>query len=201
MAELILASASPRRKELLALLQVPFTVVRSSYEEPPADGSRSPRAWALYLAQRKAEEVAGRCPGAVVIGADTVVALGGRVYGKPRDPEDAARMLQELSGRTHYVYTGVAVLDGRSTPRSLHRLAVGTSVAFRALEEAEIRAYVATGEPMDKAGAYGIQGYGATIVERIDGDYYAVMGLPLVTVVRLLGEVGIRYEFGHFPER
>jgi len=119
------------------------------------------------------------------------VVIDSRVLGKPRDIDDAARMLRDLSGRTHVVHTGVAVSRGGRVASGVASVAV----TFRALTDADITAYVATGEPMDKAGAYGIQGYGATIVDRIDGDYFAVMGLALNQLVHLLARVGIRYDF------
>ena len=131
-------------------------------------------------------------PDSLVIGADTIVVVDENILGKPRDEADAARMLGMLSGRTHNVITAVAVAwKGRivSTTEEV-------SVTFRRLTPDEISTYVATGEPMDKAGAYGIQGYGATIVRRIEGDYFAVMGLSLVRLIELMGEVGVRYGFG-----
>ena len=133
---------------------------------------------------------------AIVIGSDTIVVVDGQILGKPRDADDARAMLARLSGRAHEVFTAVAVARGDRVVETVVRVAV----TFRTLAPWEIDAYVATGEPMDKAGAYGIQGYGATIVEEIAGDYFAVMGLPLVSVVKLLGEVGLRYEFGRVVE-
>ena len=188
---LILASSSPRRRELLALLELPYEVVPSRYEEPVDPEGRDPAEWALHLAREKAREVADRHPGAVVIGADTVVALEDRVYGKPADAEDARRMLRELSGRAHRVFTGVAVADGRTAPATLRGFSTGTEVRFRSLQEAEIAAYVATGEPMDKAGAYAIQGHGALLIEGIHGDYPNVVGLPLTPLALLLRELGL----------
>ena len=127
-----------------------------------------------------------------IITADTIVVIDDRILNKPIDREDAGRMLHALQGRTHHVHTAVCV--ARDARRVTDVASV--RVRFRSLSTREIDAYIATGEPMDKAGAYGIQGYGATIVDHIDGDFFAVMGLPLVMLVRLLGQIGVRYEFG-----
>jgi len=128
-----------------------------------------------------------------VIAADTIVVLAGDVLGKPSDAAEAARMLRRLSGRGHTVHTGVAVArDGR-----VESAVESVGVRFRVLGDDEIARYIATGEPLDKAGAYGIQGYGATIVERVDGDYFSVMGLGLRRLVELLARVGVRYHFAH----
>jgi septum formation protein len=190
-ARIVLASQSPRRRELLAQVGIAHEVRPADIDETPWDG-KSPEGHSLRLAREKATTIAEREPGAAVIGSDTIVVVDGEILGKPRDAADAKAMLARLAGRAHTVFTAVAVARGDR----VHESVVRVTVTFRHLEAWEIDAYVATGEPMDKAGAYGIQGYGATIVERIDGDYYAVMGLPVLTVVRLLGEVGIRYEFG-----
>jgi septum formation protein len=190
-ARIILASSSPRRRELLSLVGIPHEVMPADIDETYLPGEHPP-AHAERLACGKAAVVAARHPTALTIGADTVVVLDGDVLGKPRDEWEARRMLARLSGRTHTVYTAVAASrDGRSES-GVEKV----EVTFRKLSEAEIAAYVATGEPMDKAGAYGIQGYGATIVERIDGDYFAVMGLALVRLVRLMARLGVVYEFG-----
>jgi septum formation protein len=130
-------------------------------------------------------------PDAVVIGADTIVVIDGAVLGKPADAADAAAMLARLSGRTHWVYTAVAVARGGQLASGVE----GVEVTFRPLTAGQVTEYVATGEPMDKAGAYGIQGFGATLVERIHGDYFAVMGLALGRLVGLLREVGVAYHF------
>jgi septum formation protein len=148
---------------------------------------------ALRLATEKGLAVAARHPDALVIAADTIVVLDGRIFGKPVDEADACRMLRALSGRTHVVHTAVVVALGGG--RRVESRVESTRVTFRELDDSEIAAYVATGEPMDKAGAYGIQGYGATIVERVDGDYFTVMGLALRRLVALLERVGIRYRF------
>jgi septum formation protein len=152
----------------------------------------TPRRHAERLAREKASAVAKRDPDLITIGADTIVVVNRKVLGKPRDTDDAARMLALLSGREHLVTTAVAVSRGKKLRSAVEEV----RVRFRRLRDDEIEAYIATGEPMDKAGAYGIQGYGATIVERIEGDYFAVMGLPIVRLVGLLRDVGVRYGFG-----
>lgn len=190
---LVLASSSPRRVQLLAMLGLPFIQDPSRAEEHmpglPA-GSLDPADWALRQALRKARDVARRHRGALVIGADTVVELDGRLLGKPRDRDEAAAMLAMLAGREHRVASGLAVVDAGSG-----RAATGsrlTRVWMRPLSAAEIEAYVATGEPLDKAGAYAIQGIGATLVPRIDGCYFNVVGLPLALLADLLSLFGIR---------
>jgi len=195
---LILASVSPRRRELLGLLGVPFTVVPSSYEEPPAP--RHPvdlPAFVTELARNKAYAVAQHEPNALVIGADTLVSLSadgiGEPLGKPVDASDACRMLRLLSGAVHTVHTGVALyrtLPDGSVTAPLCK-AVRTEVRFRALSEAMIADYVATGEPLDKAGAYGAQGYAAPFIESFHGDFYNVVGLPLCEVGHLLERGGL----------
>ena len=185
----ILASASPRRRELLSLIGLAHEVRPADVDETLIAGE-SPRMYADRLARSKALAVA--CPEAVVIGCDTIVVVDGEVLGKPVDASDATRMLRLLSGRSHLVMTAVAVAFGG---RMLSEV-VQVGVTFRRLGAAETAAYIDTGEPMDKAGAYGIQGYGATIVDRVDGDYFAVMGLPLNRLVRLLESMGFQYRFG-----
>jgi septum formation protein len=186
---IILASVSPRRRELLALLGLAHDVSPADLDEAWRNGE-APAAHAERLAR---EKVAARAqPAAVVIGADTIVVIDGAILGKPRDAAEARTMLRRLAGRDHEVFTAVAVAyDGR-TASGVRR----TGVRFRALDDATIAEYVATGEPLDKAGAYGIQGYGAVLVERIDGDYFTVMGLGLGLLVDLLAQVGLRYRFG-----
>jgi septum formation protein len=191
MRPLILASASPRRKELLGLLGLPFEVVPSAYQEPSPETHPDPRAFAEHLAGEKALDVARRHAGALVLGADTVVALGDRLYGKPAGPEDAARMLAELSGRTHRVITGVALAEG-GAGGSVERFSSVTEVTFRPLDPAEIHEYVGTGEPLDKAGAYAIQGFGSLLIEAICGDYPNVVGLPLTPLALRLRARGFR---------
>jgi septum formation protein len=187
----ILASASPRRRELLDLVGIAHEVQPADIDETYRDGEEA-AAHAERLAREKGETIAAQHPDAIVISADTIVLVDGLVLGKPRDEAEAARMLSMLSGQTHVVLTAVAV-----TYRGRMRSGVeSVRVTFRALDRERIGAYIATAEPMDKAGAYGIQGFGATLVERIDGDYFAVMGLALARMVDLLQEIGVRYEFG-----
>jgi septum formation protein len=186
----ILASQSPRRRELLTLIGIPHEVRPADIDERLLPGEL-PAAHAERLAREKAATIGRREPDAVVIGSDTIVVVDGDVLGKPADEAEAIAMLTRLSGRSHTVMTAVAVRW-----RGEERSAVEeVGVTFGVLDDARIRAYVATGEPMDKAGAYGIQGYGATIVERVDGDYFSVMGLPLFRLTRLMGELGLRYAF------
>ena len=187
----ILASHSPRRRELLTLVGIPHEVRPADIDESYGAGEL-PHAHAERLAREKAAVVARSAPDAVVVGSDTIVVLDGDVLGKPRDEREAASMLMRLSGRTHTVMTAVAVMW-----RGVERSAVEeVEVTFHTLTSAEIDAYIATREPMDKAGAYGIQGFGATIVARVDGDYFAVMGLPLQRMVRLMADLGLTYRFG-----
>lgn len=171
--------------ELLRSLKLDVRVVPSSYDEPE-HSHLTPRELAIEHARHKCEDVAARFPQEIVVAADTVVDLDGMAYNKPRDAADARRMLAELSGRTHVVHTALALrANGRFEAEC-----ESTRVTFFPLEPGEIEAYVATGEPLDKAGAYGIQGYGATLVERIEGDFYAVMGFPLGRFVRTLRRLG-----------
>jgi septum formation protein len=186
----ILASASPRRRDLLKLIGVAHEVRPADADESYSPGE-DPAAHAERLARTKAALIAGAANDSLVIGADTIVVIDGHVLGKPGDRNDAARMLKLLRGRTHVVMTAVAVAFGGRVASAVEKV----SVTFRDLTDDEIEAYIATGEPMDKAGAYGIQGYGATIVRRIEGDYFAVMGLSLVLLVALAAEVGVSYDF------
>lgn len=186
----LLASSSPRRRELLTMVGIAHEVIPADIDEQYLPGE-APLAHAERLARAKADAIARIAPDAVVIGADTIVVIDDQVLGKPRDEAHAAAMLRQLSGRTHEVFTAVAVARGTRIDSGVEVV----SVTFRDLRDEEIRSYIATREPMDKAGAYGIQGYGATIVERIDGDFFAVMGLSLVRLVTLLGEHGVTYDF------
>jgi septum formation protein len=187
----ILASASPRRRELLNLIGIAHEVKPANIDETLLP-KETPRRHAERLARGKASAIAVHDPSVVTIGADTIVVINRKVLGKPADNQDAARMLALLSGRKHTVITAVAVSRGSKLRSAIEEV----RVKFRRLSKEEIEAYIGTGEPMDKAGAYGIQGFGATIVERVEGDYFAVMGLPLVRLVGLLGRVGLRYTFG-----
>jgi septum formation protein len=185
----ILASASPRRRELLTLIGIEHEVRPANIDESYLAGE-TPREHAERLARGKATAI--EASDAVTVGSDTIVVVDGDVLGKPRDRQHAAEMLRRLSGRSHVVMTGVAI-------RWRGKLVSGVEevgVTFRALSDDEIERYIDTGEPMDKAGAYGIQGFGATIVERVDGDYFAVMGLALNLLVRLTRASGLRYDFG-----
>ncbi|HXW50557.1 MAG TPA: Maf family protein [Candidatus Acidoferrales bacterium] len=185
--EVALASTSPRRKQLLESLGLDVCVVESGYDERVRDRGGSAAETALAHALGKARMAASVGP-PVLVAADTIVLLDGSMLGKPRDERDAKEMLRRLSGQEHHVFTGFVVAD-RST--GLTRNGVeATLVRFRTLEAAEIDAYVATGDPMDKAGAYGIQGRGGLLVASIDGDFYTVMGLPLARVGASLRELG-----------
>jgi septum formation protein len=187
---LVLASSSPRRRQLLEMLGIPHVVDPADLAEDPRPGE-SAEDLAARLAREKALQVAARRPGAPVLGADTVVVLGARLLGKPASEAEAARMLGELSGREHRVVTAVALARDGAVEERLDT----TRVWFRRLTPEMIQAYVATGEPLDKAGAYGVQGYGAVLVERIAGDFFGVMGLPLRLVVELLDRAGMPYRF------
>ncbi|MEA5010947.1 MAG: Maf family protein [Angelakisella sp.] len=185
-SQLILASGSPRRRELLSVITQDFKVVVSDAEEYIAPGT-PPWQAVEQLAEQKAQAVFASNPQSVVIGSDTVVALGEDILGKPADEADAKRMLACLSGKRHTVYTGVAVL-GPNVRRVFH---CATAVEFYPLTQEEIAWYVSTGEPMDKAGAYGIQGQGSLLVKGIQGDYFNVMGFPVAEVARALWSSGI----------
>ena len=183
MKQLILASTSPRRKEILKLSGYDFSVVSPDCEESIPE--TTPEEYVMELSRRKALAAGALLEHAVVIGADTVVSLD-RILGKPSNKEDARCMLKKLSGQVHTVYTGVTILDcDTHFTRSFYE---ATEVEFYPLAEEEIDAYIRTGEPMDKAGAYGIQGRGAVLVKRINGDYYNVVGLPLAHLMQVLKE-------------
>lgn len=187
----VLASISPRRRQLLEQIGLTFDVVPAQVDEALLPGE-TPGAHVERLAVEKARAVAAQRPGALVIAGDTVVVLDGQVLTKPRDPDHAVAILLQLQGRTHRVETGVAAV----APGGRLAVAVsGADVRFRAFGRALAEAYVATEEPLDKAGAYGIQGYGSVLVEAIEGDYFAVMGLSVAKVVALLEEVGWEYSF------
>jgi len=182
-APLVLASASPRRVMLLRQVGVPFTVVDPG---PDRDwpGASDPRHGVRALALEKARRVAARRPGRVVIGADTVVVLRGERLGKPRTHDEAVAMLGRIHGRTHDVWTGIAVVRGADVRTATER----ATVTFARLDGADIEAYVRTGEPLDKAGGYGIQGLAGQFVRRIEGDYTTVVGLPLARLRSVLAE-------------
>lgn len=180
----VLASKSPRRKELLAMAGIPFTALSTGAQESVAPGTPPQRA-VVELAERKARAAAlqKEAAGKTVVGADTVVALGGKIFGKPRNEAEAFEMLSALSGETHRVFTGVCILFPERESVCFYEK---TDVTFYPLAPEEIEAYISTGEPMDKAGAYGIQGRGALFVKRISGDFYNVVGLPVGRLVRVL---------------
>jgi septum formation protein len=188
---IVLASGSPRRRELLNLIGIAHETRPANLDESMRT-RETPRHYAERLAREKATAIEELDPDLITIGADTIVVIDRKVLGKPVDAADAFRMLSLLSGRAHTVITAVAV----SRAKKLRSAVEVVRVKFRPLSKEEIAAYIATGEPMDKAGAYGIQGFGATIVERVEGDYFAVMGLPLVRLVSLLRDVGVDYRFG-----
>lgn len=188
---LVLASQSPRRAELIGRLGLEFETLPADIDERYLDHETPPE-HAERLSREKALKIAADRPEALVVGSDTIVVIDGDVLGKPRDREHAVEMLMRLSGREHEVCTGVAVAHGGRVESGLERV----RVRFRPLDRAACEAYVATGEPMDKAGAYGIQGFGSALVEGIDGDYFAVMGLPVVRMLSLIERHGWRYAFG-----
>ncbi|HEX3274777.1 MAG TPA: Maf family protein [Gemmatimonadales bacterium] len=183
---LTLASASPRRRQLLEMLGIPVRVVPANLLEV-----RRPVETPIDYVERLAREKALAVSGSMVLGADTTVVVRDEVLEKPADPADAMRMLRKLQGRTHQVVTSVALV----ADEIVHQATDVTNVVFRRMDDAFLEAYVETGEPMDKAGAYGIQGYGAALVERIDGDFFSVMGLPVRLVLNLLDRAGHPYRF------
>ena len=186
---IILASNSPRRRELLAQIGIRDFQILSPDVDEAVEPGLSPARMVEALSLRKARAAAGRAGAEdLILAADTVVALDGRVLGKPQDQGEAFAMLSALSGREHRVYTGVTVLGGGQAAPEPEE----TAVAFRALSPEEIRDYIATGEPMDKAGAYGIQGVGALLVQGIRGDYCNVVGLPLFRLGRMLSGFGVK---------
>lgn len=187
---IVLASASPRRRQLLEMLRIPFEVEPSGIDEVVRPGE-APRDYVLRVAREKGEAVSDRRPDALVLSADTEVVLDGEVFGKPADPAGAVAMLRRLQGRTHQVLTAVA-MAGRG--RLEHALDI-TAVTVRPADVATLTAYVATGEPLDKAGAYAVQGMGGALIERIEGDVFGVMGLPVRLVIDLLARFGRPYRF------
>lgn len=188
--KLVLASGSPRRREILHLLGLAHEVRPPKVEETLRPGE-GPSAAARRLAVDKA--TAGRAaPNELILGADTLVVLGTEILGKPADATDAVRMLLTLQGRDHEVYTGLALRIGGRVEADV----AVTRVWFRSLDAAECEEYVGSGEPLDKAGAYGVQGLGAALVERIEGEYFNVMGLPVQLMLSLLLQQGLRYAYG-----
>jgi septum formation protein len=185
---LILASTSPRRREILALLGLPFDVIQPDFEET-LSSQRGIQEEVIEFAFGKAESVARNNPQAMVIGSDTMISLDEAKIGKPRDLSDARAMLCKLAGRTHYIYTSVAIIDGSGGPglRALEKV----TVLMRDFSDAEVEAYLACGESLDKAGAYSIQGEGRQLIASIEGDYLAAVGLPLKAIADYLNDRGI----------
>jgi septum formation protein len=190
MQNLILASSSPRRKELLENLQLTFTISSSEVDES-FDPMLSPEDVVMELAERKAQAVFKDNPESFVLGSDTIVVANGQVLGKPTNSEEATRMLNILSGQQHDVYTGVAILSANASTKFFEK----TEVQFWELTDQEISYYVQSGEPLDKAGSYGIQQLGSMLVKKIKGDYYAVVGLPVARTVRELRKVGYQLPY------
>jgi septum formation protein len=187
---LVLASASPRRQEILRNAGIPFVVHPTDIPEVPREGE-APRSCAERLAREKALDVFSQRPDDCVLGADTIVVVDAEILGKPRDRADAARMLRLLSGRTHQVITGVCLAGPQA--RGKDTRSETTLVTMNGLSDDDIRSYVLTGEPMDKAGAYAIQGIASRWISRIEGDYLNVVGLPVSLVYRMLRERGLTW--------
>jgi septum formation protein len=188
---IVLASGSPRRRQLLEMLRIPFQVIAPDVDEHVRDGEQAAE-YVTRVSRTKAETIATQRPDDVVLAADTTVVLGGEIFGKPDSPEHAVAMLVRLQGRTHEVMTSVAVMRGADLAQALDV----SRVTFRPADEPTLAAYVATGEPLDKAGAYAIQGLGAPLIDRVEGDFFGVMGLPLRLALDLLGRFGRTYRFG-----
>ncbi|MGB9856928.1 MAG: Maf family protein [Dictyoglomaceae bacterium] len=190
MKKIILASSSPRRENLLRLIGLDFIVHPSNIEEDEGEDKKSPKEVVLKNALEKARAVSQNFSEAIIISADTVVVLDGKILGKPKDKESAINMLKRLKGRTHQVFTGIVVWE---MPENRYFTRVVKSlVKMRDYSMEEIINYVETGEPLDKAGAYGIQGKGALLIEKIEGDYYNIVGLPLAPLCLLLKKVGVK---------
>jgi septum formation protein len=187
---IVLASGSPRRRQLLEMLRIPFRVVAPDVDEHVLPGE-APDRYVMRLSRAKAEAVAARAPGELILAADTTVVLDGDIFGKPDSPADAVAMLARLQGRTHEVLTAVAVTRNGGLQQALDV----SRVTFRPADRAMLEEYAATGEPLDKAGAYAIQGLGALFIERVEGDIFGVMGLPLRLALDLLARFGRPYRF------
>ena len=194
--KIILASQSPRRAELMRMLNLEFDILPADIDETYLKHEAAP-AHAQRLAREKALVIAEQHPDALVVGSDTVVVIDRIVLGKPSDDDDAVAMLMRLQGRTHRVATGIAVAQGGECIAETEIV----RVKFRSFDEHVAREYVATREPMDKAGAYGIQGYGASLVEWVHGDYFAVMGLPVQRMTRMFEQMGWHYNFRGLEQR
>lgn len=189
MERLTLASGSPRRQEILTNLGLNFTVLPANIDESPQP-AEEPQSYALRMAVQKAMAAANKVESGLIIGADTIVVVNGQIMGKPCDAAEAAQQLRALSGREHIVFSGLGIVD-KSTGRTVSTLEQ-TIVYFKEMSDAEIQAYIGTGEPLDKAGSYGIQGKGAVFIRRIEGDYFNVVGLPVAKLYSLLGELGYK---------
>jgi len=187
---IVLASGSPRRKQLLEMLRIPFRVVPPDVDEHVLAGEQAD-AYVTRLSRVKAQAVVARAPDEVILAADTTVALRGRIFEKPTSPQNAVDMLEQLQGQTHKVLTSVAVAQNGRIEQALDV----TRVTFRRVDHATLEDYVATGEPLDKAGAYAIQGLGAPLIERVEGDFFGVMGLPLRLALDLLAKFDRPYRF------
>ncbi len=188
MRKIILASSSPRRKEILKRANIPFRVETSNYEEDMTLDLK-PEDLVKYLSEEKAKDIAFKYKDAIIIGADTLISFQGKVLGKPGDKVRAKEMLKSLSGKSHSVFTGYAILDTKNGKKLTN--AVETKVYFNKLLENEIDEYVATGEPIDRVGSYSINGLGRKLINRIDGDYDNVVGLPLQSLAKDLKKFGV----------
>ncbi len=188
---IILASTSPRRGEILALLGLPFETIAPQFDESPSP-DRPAEDEAIDFAVGKAASVAREHPDSIVIGSDTMIALGEKKIGKPESAAEAKEMLRLLSGKTHRIFTGVAIIDGLGGPGL--RMVEGIAVKMRAYSEQEIEDYLSCDESLDKAGAYSIQGRGRALIESIDGDYLAAVGLPLKPIARYLKNCGVPFQ-------
>jgi len=187
---IVLASGSPRRKQLLEMLRISFRIIPPDVDEHVLAGEQAD-AYVTRLSRVKAQAVVALAPGEVILAADTTVALRGRIFEKPTSPQNAVEMLEQLQGQTHKVLTAVAVAENGRLEQALDV----TRVTFRRADRATLEEYVATGEPLDKAGAYAIQGLGAPLIERVEGDFFGVMGLPLRLALDLLAKFGRPYRF------
>lgn len=188
MKKIILASASPRRKELLAKIGLKFSIEKSNIKEDLGT-NLSPKKLAEYLSYRKAYKISKKHSNATIIAADTLVVLNNKVIGKPKNSKDAKKILRKLSGKAHSVITAFTIIDTKTNKISTR--SVETKVFMKKLTEKEINYYIKTEEPLDKAGAYGIQGFGGIFIEKIDGDYYNIVGLPLTTFIKELKKFNI----------
>lgn len=192
MKKIILASRSPRRKELMKVLGIPFEVIPSSYEES-SELRGDPIELVVFLSFQKAQDVASKYEDTLVIGVDTIVVLNDQILGKPSSKGGAREMLSRLSGKKHSVFTAFTIIDTFS--RKVTSRVVESQVKFKQLSQKEIDTYIETGEPFDKAGGYGVQGIGSILIEKIDGDYFNVVGLPLVTLADELRKFGIEVKY------